>query len=68
MLIKKILKYLGLWEVAPPEVWRVKERPPPHANALSKYRPSIDYSHRGVGEPIGRRPSPSSLYRINGYM
>ena len=32
-IIKKILKHLGLWEVNPPEVWRVKPRPPPKANS-----------------------------------
>ena len=26
-IVKKILKHLGLWEVNPPEVWRVKPRP-----------------------------------------
>ena len=35
-IIKKILKYLGLWEI--------KERPPPRANAPPKYEPYIDYS------------------------
>jgi len=35
-VIKKILKHLGLWEL--------KARPPPRANALPKYEPSIDYS------------------------
>jgi hypothetical protein len=34
--VKKILKHLGLWDV--------KARPPPRANALPKYEPSIDYS------------------------
>jgi len=35
-IIKKILKYLGLWEI--------KERPPPRTNAPPKYEPYIDYS------------------------
>ena len=51
-VLTKILTHLGLWEINPPEVWRVKERPPPRANALPKYELYIDYSHRGVG-PYG---------------
>jgi len=39
-LVQSLLKRLGLWEV--------KARPPPKANALPKYKPYIDYSHRGV--------------------
>ena len=28
-IVKKILMHLGLWDFNPPEVWRVKARPPP---------------------------------------
>ena len=44
-VIKKILKHLGLWEVNPPEVWRVKPRPPPKATGPQKTPEySIDHS------------------------
>jgi len=52
---KKDIENLGLWEV--------KAGPPPGANALPKYEPSIDYSHRGVGpygpEADSRLPVPA---------
>jgi hypothetical protein len=51
-VIKKILKHIGLWDI--------KARPPPRANAPPKYEPYINYSLRGVGPPMGRRPTPSS--------
>ncbi len=50
-VIEKILKHLGLWEVNPPEVWRVKPRPPPKATGPPKtteYR--IDYSNSQLPE------------------
>jgi hypothetical protein len=44
-VIKNILKHLGLWEVNPPEVWRVEPRPPPKAIGPPKVPEySIDYS------------------------
>jgi hypothetical protein len=50
-IIKKILKYFGLWAINPPEVWRVKEGSLSRANAPPKYELSIDYSHR-VAAPM----------------
>ena len=44
-VIKKILKYLGLWELNPPYFWRAKARPPPKATWLPKtLEYHIDYS------------------------
>jgi hypothetical protein len=44
-VIKKILKHLGLWEVNPPEVGRVKPRPPPKATGpLKTVEHHVDYS------------------------
>ena len=47
-IIKKILKHLGLWEVNPPEVLRVKPRPPPRMAMIQPLyaEPHIDYSAR----------------------
>ena len=55
-VIKKILKHLGLREINPPEVWRVKARPPPKATGpprAQKYH--TDYSTSQLPEPA-RRP------------
>lgn len=35
-IIRKILKHLGLWDINPPELWRVKARPPPRARLPPK--------------------------------
>ena len=61
-VIKKILKHLGLWEINPPEVWRVKARPPPKANGPqpnvhidypdSQVPPCEDYLYRDPDYPI----------------
>jgi hypothetical protein len=32
----QVLKHLGMWEVNPPEVWRVKVRPPPKTTGPPK--------------------------------
>jgi len=57
-VIKKILKHLGLGEVNPPEVWRVKPRPPPRMAKSQPLctEPWIDYS------------APRSLLSITGFM
>jgi hypothetical protein len=44
-IIKKILKHLGLWDRNPPQLRRVKARPPPKATGPPKVQEySIDYS------------------------
>ena len=63
-IIKKILKHLGLWEINPPEVWRVKAcppsvwraRPPPRVTGPLKIQEyKIDYSTSQLPVPA-RRP------------
>ena len=51
---KKILKHIGLWEINPPELWRVKERPPPRVNEPPKYEPYVDYSDSQLPAPARR--------------
>ena len=45
-VIKKILKHLDLWKISPPELWRVKARPPPKAN-----RPQPNVHYRLLSRP-----------------
>ena len=47
------LKHLGPWEINPPEVWRVKSRPPPRATAPPP-DVNIDYSASQLPEPVRR--------------
>ena len=49
-VIKKILKHLGLWQVNPPEVWRVKPRSPPKATSPTKI------VEHGIGYSISQLP------------
>jgi hypothetical protein len=43
--IKKILNHLSLWDIDPPELWRVKSRPAPKATGPPKPpQYHIDYS------------------------
>jgi len=42
-VIEKILKHLELWDINPPELWRVKARPPPKIT-VSLSDVHIDYS------------------------
>ena len=54
-IIKKILKHLGLWEVNPPYLWRVKPRPPPKATEPQKTPEySMDYSVSQLPTPARR--------------
>ena len=45
-VIRKILKHLGLWDINPPYLWRVKARPPPKPVPVKTPEFHIDSSAR----------------------
>jgi len=55
-IIKKILKHLDLWDFNPPEVWRVRSKPLPRANAPpNNIEPHLDYSDSQLPPPARHR-------------